>query len=122
MIALALTAITVLSLVTLMIGGLRLLEKSQETAEATGVGRELMEAIKARKYARLPANASFDGRVPDAAQADGFPPAPYPAVQRTHLYRTRVQVQPLSPQLRLITVQVFWKTQSTLQLTTILTS
>jgi Tfp pilus assembly protein PilV len=120
LIALALTAISVLSLVTVLLGGMRLLETSQEVAEATGVGRELMEAIKARKYTSMPRNASFDGAVPDAPMAGGFPPAPYPAKQLKYLYKTKVEVRALDDRLNVVTVHVSWNRQSSLQMATVI--
>lgn len=120
LIALALTAISVLSLLTVLLGGMRLLESSQEVAEATGVGRELMEAIKARKYGSLPRNAAFDGAVPDAPLATGFPPSPYPSKQLKYLYKTKVEVRALDDRLNVVTVQVSWNRQSSLQMVTVI--
>lgn len=115
-----LTGISVLSLITVLIGGMRLLENSQEVSEATGVGREQMEAIVAHKYTgSLPSSAVWDGRAGDPPTAGGFPPAPYPGRQQKFLYQTRVQVSAIDAQRSCVSVQVFWNRQSSLQLTTV---
>lgn len=118
LLALGLAALTLLSLISVLIGGVRLLETSQEVSEATSVGRELMERIKSR--ADLPANAVFDGRVPDPPQAGGFPPSPYPARQLKHVYQTRVSIRSLDDWRSQVVVEVFWKGKASLQLATVL--
>jgi uncharacterized protein (TIGR02598 family) len=118
--ALAVGAVAVLTLIAVLIGGLRLLAKSQETSEATSVGRELMERIRARNYAHPLGTEEFDGRVPDAA-VDGFPPAPYPRKQLKFIYSTRVRVRQLDSVRWHVAVDVFWNQNSSLQLETVLT-
>lgn len=119
LLALALAALAALSLMVVLIGGLRLLERSQEVSEATAVGRELMERIKAQDYAYRPVNVTFDGRVPNPP-VSGFPPAPYPSVRQKFVYTTRVQVQTLDAYSNRVSVEVFWENGRSLTLETVM--
>ena len=91
-VALALTTLSVLCLISVLIGSLRLLETSQEVTEATSLGRELMENLQT--FHPLP-EGEFDGRLNQPPDAGGFPPAPYPGRQLKFDYRARVLVRHL---------------------------
>ena len=118
--ALAFAAVAILTLLAVLIGGLRLLARSQELSEANSVARELMERIKARNYAHPLTTEVFDGRT-GAAPVDGFPPAPYPGRQGKYLYQTRVQVRQLDALRYDVLVQVFWGRARSLEMECIVT-
>lgn len=113
-------AVAILTLLAVLIGGLRLLEKSEETTEATSVAREQMERIKAGSYPHALGNEVFDGRVPDAT-VEEFPPAPYPKRQGKFTYYTRVAVRPLDAVRFDVVVQVYWNQKSSLEMECVVT-
>jgi len=129
MIAIGLLAVAALSLLTVFIGGLRLMQRSNETAAATDVAKATLEAIK-RDF-RLHGLAAigsgtytFDGRIPDEADTSGpsvFPPAPYPS--RTiggQEYILVVEGREEGTRLRRIKVSVYWNENQPLVLETII--
>ncbi|MEW6282797.1 MAG: hypothetical protein AB1758_29570, partial [Candidatus Eremiobacterota bacterium] len=110
MVAVAVTAFALLTMIGVFIGGLRLVRQSQSVTVATEGAREVLEAIKDQGYSALPTgDAVFDSRQGDAP-VNGFPPAPYPDVAAPdgRKYPTRVAVQDIQPGLKSVTVQVFW--------------
>ncbi|MFN8607154.1 MAG: hypothetical protein U0931_06460 [Vulcanimicrobiota bacterium] len=112
-VALALTALSVLCLISVLIGSLRLLQTSQEVSEATGLGRQLMERIQAVRP--LPVGI-YDGRLGQPAVA-GFPPAPYPgSVTSRYDYRARVSIAHFDDYLDSVRVEIFWNGRAQLQL------
>lgn len=115
-VALALTALSVLCLISVLIGSLRLLETSQEVSEATSLGRQLMEKVQACRP--LP-EGEFDGRLHQPPNAAGFPPPPYPGSKLKYDYRARVLVRHLDAWRDSIRVDIFWNGRAQLHLSTV---
>ena len=115
-VALALTALSVLCLISVLIGSLRLLETSQEVTEATSLGRRLMENLQS--FRPLP-EGEFDGRLNQPPDARGFPPAPYPGCKLKFDYRARVLVRHLDAWRDSVRVDIFWNGRAQLHLSTV---
>lgn len=106
--ALGLLPVLVLSLFFLFGRVLRLQAQSDDLGRAGEGARSLMEEIRALPYARLPATASFDGAAHQPANAQGFPPAPYPSQEIDgRLYAYRVRVDP-DGNGRAVRVEAVW--------------
>lgn len=114
-VALALTALSVLCLISVLIGSIRLLETSQEVSEATSVAHRLLEQIQSIRP--LPVG-SFDGRLGQTA-VGGFPPPPYPGQSLRYDYRTCVSVSHLDDRLDSVRVDVYWNVRAHLQMATV---
>lgn len=129
MVAIGLLAVATLSLLTVFVGGLRMMQRSNEMAAANGVAKSTLEAIdrdfRAFGLASLDAGVYiYDGRTPDPTTATGtntFPPAPYPSVvvgdQR---YFVVVEGRPEGTRLRRVRVSVYWNDNHPLKLETLL--
>lgn len=100
MLAMLLAALTITCLVTVLIGGVRLLESSQEVTEATSIGRDLMEATAA-----------------DPALTEGVRAG---VRQGKFAYATRVEVTRLDDWRTGVVVEVHWKQRASLRLATVL--
>lgn len=108
LLALLLLSVGVLALIGVFTGGLNLMSRSEEITSATQVGRNVMEQIKQMDPALIPDNADFDGTV--AANASGFPPAPYPNIERQgRNFDLRVQTERKGPHSVSVLVTVSWQ-------------
>lgn len=119
--ALACLTVAALALVTLFGSGLKLLRQSSDLTRATEVARSVMENIKLGGYNATPRQSSYDGRIPDATDAGGFPPAPYPSIEvdgRT--YTIVVRTLPKSASLKAVQVEVWWDRNSHVEVETAL--
>lgn len=133
-IAIGLLALATLSLLTVIVGGMKLMQRSNEMAAANDVAKSTLEAIK-RNYrlnnnAALPAGVYlFDGRLnqeslkaidEDDLEAD-FPPQPYPfAVVGGRQYYLVVEGNDEGSRLKRVKVSVYWDDDTPLVLETYL--
>ena len=86
MVSIGMLAVAALSILTVFIGGLKLMQRSNEMAAANDVAKSVLEAVKRDTdihglTAVPPGITKFDGRLPDAKDIAGpvpFPPDPYP--------------------------------------------
>lgn len=99
----SLVSIVLVALTTVMIGGLRMMQKSEQVEVSTELAREQMEQIKTYLYA--PIDGTFDGNLPTPT-VQGFPPLPYPGLHRTLDYKFVVRVSSLDERLRRVDVEV----------------
>lgn len=106
LIALGLVAFALLTMVGVCIRGTHLMTRGERITIATDVGREVLESLKQQGYAALPAADSlFDGRVPDPADASGFPGPPYPSSRSCNLV---IRTEKLDTELKSVTVTVYY--------------
>ena len=115
LLALCLGALATLSLIALLIGGLRSMRKASELTEASSVARELLERISSGQYPHALANEVFDGKSGNPAVA-GFPPSPYPFRDGDQRYFCRVETRLLDASRALIRVDVSTSTGLSLHL------
>lgn len=101
--------VAIITVVTALIGALKLNSKSTEVTIATEVARDFLEAVKERGYDSIPdGRFSFDGRTGDS-RSGGFPPAPYPRVTESgREFFLKVDVGTKGATLKTVTVEVFW--------------
>lgn len=123
--AVGLLAVAALALLTVFIGGLKMMQRSNEMAAANDVARAVLEAVK-RDYhihsdALFPSGEyKFDGRVPDDVFDDdpdvappAFPPQPYPSTVINNItYTALVSGRPESSRLHRVRVEVYWGVSS----------
>jgi Tfp pilus assembly protein PilW len=129
MVSIGMLSVAALSILSVFVGGLKLMQRSNEMAAANDVAKSTLEAIKRDfqkdGFAALPtADYTFDGRVPDAVDSTGpntFPPAPYPALKigQTN-YEVVVQGNPEGTRLRRVRVLVYWNDNQPVELETLL--
>lgn len=118
MIAVALVAFGMLTMIGVYISGLNLMARGEDIIAATNVGRNFLDTVKATGFASLPAGtAVFDGRVPDPAGPGGFPPAPYPVSGKNKLV---IRCEEIDARLKSVTVSVYYDDQSKVDLQTYL--
>lgn len=125
LVAMGLLAVAALALLTVFIGGLKMMQRSNEMAAANDVARTVLEAIK-RDYALhsdllFPSGEyKFDGRLPDPPLDDDlidppppFPPQPYPSSKINGIdYAVVVSGKPEAPRLSRVRVEVYWGNES----------
>ena len=133
LVAVGLLAVAALALLTVFIGGLKMMQRSNEMAAANDVARSVLEAIK-RDYALyddplFPVGAyKFDGRVPDDKFDDDplvdpppFPPDPYPAVKVNGTeYKVVVSGNEEASRLKRVKVEVYWNDNRPISLETLI--
>lgn len=121
LVAVGLLAVAALALLTVFIGGLKMMQRSNEMAAANDVARSVLEAVK-RDYKGHsdalfpPGEYKFDGRVPDIVFDDDpdelpppFPPEPYPSTTINDIdYTVVVSGKPESARLHRVRVEVYW--------------
>ena len=112
-------AVVIVALLTVFIGGLRMLSQAQDVAQAGSLVREQMEKIREGAYTYSPVNVTFDGRTPDLA-IGGFPPGPYPTQNRGKDYTMVVRVKTLDDKLNSVMVEAHWDTDKVQTLETVL--
>lgn len=120
LVAIGLLSVVVLTVIGVLLSGLRLLTLSQEMTDASNIGRQFMEAVRERGgYSVIPPSISdFDGSLPDAA-GPRFPPAPYPSSQLNgRLYTLRVRTAQSSDNVRAVLVEVAWEDDGSIILET----
>ena len=114
--------VAILSLVALFTSGLKLKTKMSQVTFATELARETLERTKSLGFSALPAGTNvFDGSVPTAPLASGFPPSPYPSTTlegRQYFVTVRVEDIPGRARLRSVLVEVSWGENSTVKLST----
>ena len=129
MVSIGMLAVAALSLLTVFIGGLKLMQRSNETAAANDVAKSVLEAVKRdtdfHGLAVVPAGAaSFDGRVPDPKDITGpapFPPDPYPATTVNDTdYTVLVESSDDGSRVKRVKVSVFWNDNPPLILETLI--
>ena len=102
--AIALLALGALSLLGVLIYGLRLSGLNREATQAAQLAQQLLENSRG---ALLPtALATFDGAAGDP-RVNGFPPAPFPSVEVAgQTYFFKVVSEPVAAQTSLYSVRV----------------
>lgn len=80
LLAVALLATALLSILAIFIGGLQLIGRTEKVTAATGAAREVIERSKKLGLGAFPTSlATYDGRLASPpSPVGGFPPAPYP--------------------------------------------
>lgn len=102
-----------LGVLTVVMGGLSLSERTEQLTVATEMARAEMEAIKERGFTwppKAPTYVVFDGsqKTPTPLMF-GFPPEPYPFQERDGVrYSVRVSVLDLRKTVKSIRVEVLW--------------
>lgn len=129
MVSIGLLAMAALSILSVFIGGMKLMQRSNDMAAASNVAKSTLEAIKrdfrSAEFAALPAGPyTFDGRIPDPVDTTTpapFPPGPYPEVEIDGInYQVVVEGIDEGTRLRRVKVSVYWTAQQPLVLETIL--
>lgn len=133
LVAVGLLAVAALALLTVFIGGLKMMQRSNEMAAANDVARSVIEAIK-RDYALYddplfpPGAYSFDGRNPDdrfdedpLVDPPPYPPDPYPAVKVNGTeYKIVVSGHDEASRLKRVKVEVYWNDNRPISLETLI--
>ena len=129
MISLGILAVAILALLSVFVGGLSLMQRSNELAAANNVAKSTLEAIKrdiqASGFSFVPSDSyTYDGRVPDSALNRGtsvFPPAPYPSTTVDgEKYTVMVEGATEGTRLKRLGVSIFWSDNPPLKLETVL--
>ena len=112
-IAVGLIGFVTLGLIGTIVGGLKLMSRSETRTAASNLGAGVIEAISDNGgFHSIPDSIlTFDGKTPDP-QIDEFPPAPYPGDDR---FTTTVRCRVVTPKTRAVQVEVSWR-QGSIQL------
>jgi hypothetical protein len=109
LLSLGLLAGALITLVSVLLTGLRLSQFRQQSTLASDLCRQVVE--RSKSLGQLPASAlTFDGHIPTPV-INGFPPASYPSqMVDGRLYTLQVEIAPLAghPQVRQLRVRVRW--------------
>ena len=117
--ATGLMALVMLSILTVLIGGLQTQTQSSQLLQAQELARQELEAIRVGNFSANPDGTIYDGRA-GTAPSGGYPPAPYPTQNVLGQdYQIMINVQRLSPTLRSIRVDVFWDAKHSIHLETL---
>ncbi len=111
-VALGVIAFALMTMIGLYVSGIRLMNRGEEITVATEIGRQVLESLKRDGgYHYIPdTNEIYDGRVPDPRNpALDFPPAPYPVNDQ---YRLWVASELVDPNLKSVTVRVYYDNES----------
>ena len=105
-IAVGLVGFVTLGLIGTIVGGLKLMSRSETRTAASNLGAGVLEAIADNGgFHSIPdSNLTFDGKVPDP-QVNDFPPSPYPGDDR---FATIVRCRVVTPRTRAVQVEVSW--------------
>lgn len=103
-IGLGLFGVVIVALFTVIGGGLGMQSRAEVVELASSVARQQIEAIKEKPFEVT--EGSFDGRLP-TAMVGGFPPPPYPSLDRGRTFWTRVETRREGSRLWYLRVQVF---------------
>lgn len=128
-VSIGLLATATLALLTVITGGLKLMQRSNEMAAANDIAKSVLERVK--RDTRLhtidvipPGDYTFDGRNPDERDTSGaapFPPEPYPGVKvGERFYTVVVEGREEGTRVRRVKVSVYWDDDSPLVLETLL--
>lgn len=129
MVSTGMLAVAALSLLTVFIGGLRLMQRSNEMAAANDVAKSVLEAVKrdvgAHGMSAVPSGAlTYDGRIPDSEDLttpEPFPPDPYPAITVNDTdYRIVVSSANEGTRVKRVKVMVYWDDNTPLILETLI--
>jgi len=117
--AVALLGSCLLGLLTVIVSGLDLADRSDQITIATEIARDEMEAIKERGFTWPPGGEQvYSG---DRPRDRGFPPAPYPRVTRDGWdYLVTVTIGDVATSVRNVRVQVRWGERGEVSLETYL--
>ena len=124
LLAMAFLALAILTMVGLFASSFKLLNKSSFLTTGTEVGREFIERVKLLDGDAPPVeNLFYDGSVPAPQSSSGFPPPPYPFVDRDGVrYTLSVEIgaAPNTTSAKVLTVWVRWKESGRVELQTYL--
>lgn len=113
-----------LSVIALFTGAFKALNQSDEMTEGTEIAREVIEQSKLLgRDAPPPNDTTYDGSIPTPPEHTGFPPEPYPSVERDGvIYTITVTVGPApgTTTAKVLTVTVTWKDGGNAELQTYL--
>lgn len=127
MLAVAIVAIALITLIGVMTFGMQMLTRSKEVSVSTEMARRVLEKIRQNVrlagFDYLPTGSyTFDGRIPNpqtGAAPLQFPPVPYPGQTiDSGNYRVVVTGNQPDPRLKAVTVEVYWDATHKLGLTT----
>ncbi|MFA5504750.1 MAG: type II secretion system protein [Vulcanimicrobiota bacterium] len=130
-IAIGLLAMATLSLLTIIVSGMKMMQRSNEVAAASDVARSTLEAIKrdfkAHGMSALPPDEfTFDGRDPEPDEVDlsgpvAFPPQPYPRVTvGGQTYFVGIEGRSEGTRVKRVKVNIFWDDDTPLVLEALL--
>lgn len=111
MIALAIAAVSLLTMIGVYLAGYQLGTRSRDVIVSTELATEILEATRDAGFDRIPSGtATFDGRIPDAPDpVSGFPPSPFPEITLSgRTYPIMVEVAPQGP-MKSVTVHVYYE-------------
>lgn len=120
LLAVALLATALLSILAIFIGGLQLIGRTEKVTAATGAAREVIERSKKLGIGVFPATlTTWDGRqASPAAPVAGFPPAPYPRLTFGGVDMPVVVLARRTGEKGEIEVQVYYTPQNCVRLVT----
>lgn len=119
MLAFLLVSLAAVAIMAVYTGGLKLSARGERLVVATEQAQAFLESLKEFEYQKLPsAVSSFDGRRGEAADAEGFPPEPYPG---TPDFPIVVKCFEKEPDLKSVTVRVFYDEEHCVVLQTYIT-
>lgn len=104
--AVGLIGFVTLGLMGTIVGGLKLMSRSETRTAASNLGAGVLESIADNGgYHCIPdSDLTFDGKRPDP-QVKDFPPPPYPGDDR---FTTIVRCRVVTPKTRAVQVEVSW--------------
>jgi type II secretory pathway pseudopilin PulG len=131
MVSIGMLGLAALSLLTVFVGGLQLMQRSNEMAAANDIAKSTLEAIKRdfrlHQFAALPSGDyvyESRGDTPDAADTNEhntFPPAPYPQTTiNGETYNLVVEGRDEGSRLKFVKVTVYWGESQNLSLETLI--
>lgn len=122
LLALGLISIALLTVIGLFTSSFRLLNRTSDFTIATEIARDVIERSKLLgKDAPPPIDTTYDGTIPTDPEDSGFPPKPYPSVEREGIvFFITVEVAPAPDtlQAKVLTVWVRWNTDREITLQT----
>lgn len=118
-IAIGLLAVAIVSLVAMFSRGMIQLGHSKQVSQATDAAQTCLETIKAGGPGFV-ALGTFDGRQDDPANADGFPPAPYPKTAEGYPLVVRASQTGTPAGTVAVSVEVFYESGQKVYLETYL--
>ena len=112
-------SVAALALVAVYTGGLKLSAKSEKLMQATQISQTTLETIRDLGYEKIPSSlTTFDGRRGVPVNSEGFPPTPYPNQDD---FQVLVRAHEKEPNLKSVTVTVFYDGESSVTLQTYFT-
>lgn len=124
LVAIGIVSITLLAIMALFTASFRSVNQTSELTNGVEIARELIESVKVLgREAPPPVDGIYKGSIPTPQEESGFPPAPYPEVERGGVrYTLQVTVAPApgTTRAKAITVEVTWKDGGRTELQTFL--